>query len=230
MVALIALALLLLVQVARDSGPAESRDAGLPVDRALADLLKANGMHVPEAVHPISDDDIWQTAPYCGANCLYALLVLNDRPVRYSDLRKEVPTASNGASLLDLQRCAERFGLATEVLSVNPGDFRNLRLPIIALLGEPVNGSVNGHYVAVCSQSDDEIAAIDGTTGNVDRIGRPQFNRAFSGYVLAPKRNTLAFAGARYTGSDVALILGCVLNLFAIGALLAGRSSRPRQQ
>ncbi len=217
MVTLTALAISLLTQVNSGGSTLERDQQKTTVGQPLADLLEANGLFVPKTIHPINAEDIWQTAPYCGANCLYILLKLNDKEVSYTDLRRDIPTTAKGASLLDLQRSAERNGLTTEVISISPADIARLKLPVIALLGARLDQAVNGHYVVVCGESDADVVAVDGTTGNLDRISRSEFNRAFSGYVLT-KEGGMAPVTGGYGNVDIALIAGCLIDLLAIGA------------
>jgi len=212
--------LLILLLLTQSEDPRSSQGAHAPLvpDESVAKVAREAGLDVATIVPKISPEDIWQTAPYCGVNCLYVFLRLNDLKVTQAELKKEVPTTLNGASMLDLQNAARHFGLETEVVAANPGELKSLRFPMIALLGASANRQVVGHYVVLCNEIAQSIAAVDGTTGNLDRISKAIFNRDFSGYVLVKKRSAIVEVG-RYEPTDVALLLGCLLNLGAIAAI-----------
>ncbi len=199
----------------------------IDVDRDLREMVSGRGVFVPEVVHAISAEDIWQTAPYCGANSLYALMRLCDVSVDYSQLKKEIPTTFKGASLLELKQAAARYGLAMDVLKIGPSELRGVGFPLIALLGSGTNESVDGHYVVVCRDSADHVMAVDGTTGNLDRLSKSQFNRAFSGYVLAKTDRPRSSAPA-YSRTDLLLGGGSLINLLTIGILLRLLVSRAK--
>ncbi len=219
-------ALVLLAQVGSDK-PAPADDQAIVVDKALRDLVRKGGPRVPEVVHSVSAEDVWQTSPYRGLNCMYAFLRMEDVPVDYVDLKKNIPTTFKGASVLELQKAAGRYQISTEVLKITPAAMRGLKPPFIALLGTAQKGAVDGHYVVVCDQNGDSIRLIDGTTGHLDRVSASLFNRSFAGYVLAREGGGRAIAvGAGYTGLEVGLILGCVLNLVALFVMRSGRPSR----
>ncbi len=220
------LALVLLAQVDGDK-PAHAEDQEIVVDKALRDLAKKGGLRVPEVVRSVGADDIWRPSPYSGLNCMYAFLRMQDVPVDYVDLKKTVPTTFKGASVLELQKAASRYQISTEVLTITPAAMRGLKSPFIALLGTAQKGAVDGHYVVVCDQDGDSIRLIDGTTGHLDRVSATQFNRGFAGYVLVREGGSRSVAvGEGYTGLELGLILGCVLNLVALFVMRSGRPPR----
>jgi hypothetical protein len=138
-------------------------------------------MFAPSPVAP-RDIDAWQTGPYCGANALFVMLRLNGISVSAEALRKEVPVADKGASMLDLKRTALRYGLPVDVFELDPPQLRNQPLPLIvhaSLTDDPM-----GHYATVVSFDEETVRLIDGTSEGLITVENAPFNRAFSGYAL----------------------------------------------
>jgi predicted double-glycine peptidase len=186
--------------------------------------FKNSKLEITDIVQRISADDIWQSAPYCGLNCLFVVLSLHGSVVDYKSLKKEVAVTNRGASLLDLKAVAAKYGYAAEVIRTTPADLRHLDLPIIALLGADMGPELNGHYVVVCGEIDADVFVIDGTSGNLDQMSTTLFNRAFSGYVLA-KRDRGVLDTTSYGGLDIMLLIGCAGNIGFICFALLGRNS-----
>lgn len=223
MLSLLILASLFVAQTGQSlTGGVERR---IEIDPSLREILDRHGIPFVEKVHEVDESDVWQTGPYCGANSLYMFLRISGVTVRYEDLKKEVPVSENGASCLELQGCSEKHGVPLEVLSIKPSDIKALGYPIIALLGTHRKGEVVGHFIVVCNETKDGILAVDGTTGNLDRISKPVFNRAFSGYVLARKGRDSVVRPV-YAMVNVVLLVGCAVNLAAIASIQLFRATR----
>jgi Peptidase C39 family len=147
---------------------------------------------------PLREIDEWQTGPYCGVNCLFFLLSLNDRPVSYRSLRSEVQVTGEGASLLELKEAAAVHGLSMEVVELTPKEIARAKLPLIALMessgfmASPDDKLPRvGHYVVLLrvdapDGGEARMTLMDGSTARVVEVGASRVNRAFSGYALVP--------------------------------------------
>jgi len=111
------------------------------------------------------------------------------------NLQKEVPITGEGASLLDLKRVAERFGMDTEVVKLAPVRLIE-RTPAIARLAVDEVGT-DAHFVVVVKGNADELDIVDGTTGAYRTMPVGAFERCYSGFALirgSYASNNLMFA------------------------------------
>lgn len=119
-----------------------------------------------------------------------------------------------GASMLELKRLAQEFGLTTTVLQLPPDALSEQQLPLIARIGP--NTKSEGHYVVVVSaKHDGPIIAIDGTSGAELAVNRGVFSREFSGYVLTVPR------AKRHLTMRQILIGVCIFECFILAVVLA---------
>ncbi len=227
MITICAVAASIVISQVGGDKPRHAEDQDIVIRKSLRDVVKSGGVHVPEVVHSVSAEDVWQTAPYCGVNCMYAFLSICDVSLEYSEVKKSIPTTFKGANLLELQKVGSRYGIATEVVKITPGEMKGIKSPFIALLGSASKGAVDGHFVVVCGQTDSSITLIDGTTGHLDKIPSFQFNRSFSGFVLMRSGYVRSHEGVMgYTVMEKAMIVGCLLNIVAVAVMWVGRPPR----
>ncbi|MGO9471241.1 MAG: cysteine peptidase family C39 domain-containing protein [Isosphaeraceae bacterium] len=201
--------LLAMLLVCFEQGDSRSGGVKLSDDYIKIDKARINTrLRVADGYAKIEAMDIWQTGPYCGLNCLYVILRLHGRQISYDKLKNEVRTTLDGATLLELKTAGTRYGLEMSVLKVSPQGMDRVEHPVIALLGDGDGPDVKGHFVVVYNNTEDTVEVIDGTTGNLNRISKGLFNRAFSGYVLAkPDQGPLDIQG--YNRADQWLAIGC---------------------
>lgn len=169
---------------------------------------------INKAAPPITLE--WESAvePDCGANCLYLFLALRGVPISREQALKEVPIAGQGASLLDLARACDKFGVSARALDVTPDQLAQLELPVIARMS--ARDANSAHYVVLTSVRDDDVSVIDGTSGEHYLVANWAFAQEFTGHVLGqplPSRRLL------WIGVGV-----IVVELGAIAALVVRRT------
>lgn len=86
---------------------------------------------LPEIPDYLKLEQAWQTGSKCGPVALYFLLRLKGMDVPFNDVIAAVPVSEQGASLADLQKAAERFGLRTRAVRFRPEGMADLPTPYI---------------------------------------------------------------------------------------------------
>jgi hypothetical protein len=175
--------------------PESSRAQDAQAPDALAGKGYFRGELVYSPATPIEgalSRELEQPTPDCGANSLYILLRLNGVNCERHTIHSEVPITGNGASMMDLQLAATRYGLHTKVAQILPRDLLKLG-PSIALITNKESETV-GHYVVVLKGDDTSLDYIDGTTGGLTTCRTGDFERAFSGYALITPRAAMKSA------------------------------------
>ena len=164
--------------------PGRAQDAdSLRIDR---ERFKDTSLQITEVVPNLDAQDVWQTGPFCGANCLFVLLNLKDIKTSHAQVKGVVTTTNDGANLLEMKNAAKTLGLDCRVVEATPESLERIPLPFIALLGVKKDQRVRGHYVVVYDIADDQVFVVDGTTGNKDQYNKGFFNKSYSGYLLHP--------------------------------------------
>jgi hypothetical protein len=129
---------------------------------------------------------IWRSERVCGLNCVYLLLKRFDRDVDYKVLESEL-VKNDLASLADLKRGATVRGLTMTVARTDRHGLATLSKPLIAHLDlVSPQGEASGHFVLVTGTDPKAgVTCIDGTTAEPRTISWSDFERDWSGYVLA---------------------------------------------
>ena len=142
---------------------------------------------------PLSDDTPtstvnlnWRAARVCGVNCVYLLLRHFNQAVEYQKLEADL-LRDDITSLADLKRAATSRGLATQVLRTDRDGLDRLPRPMIAHLDHvSPQGETSGHFVLILkNEGENGVACIDGTTAEPRTIPWSEFERDWSGHVLA---------------------------------------------
>lgn len=154
-------------------------------EQLLGDKGLRTNLRLSNSPITLSTDDLWQTGPYCGANCLYVWLRLLDKDVKHASILSKVPTDENGASLLDLKKVVHTYGFTdVDIYQILDADLPYVKRPFVALLKSTIPHETVGHFVVVCKVDDHQVSAVDGTSANYDTMARDTFRQGFSGYVL----------------------------------------------
>jgi len=117
----------------------------------------------------------------CGINAAYLYLSLMGRSLAYDELATSLGEGETPTSLAELKVALSCFGSRASVIRCDPDSLAALPLPAIMHLEAEVNG---GHYVVLTTCSDDEVEFIDGSTVGIQRMGKADFCRLWTGYVL----------------------------------------------
>ncbi len=179
----------------------------------------------PEA-GPMSDErglqQDWQTARYCGVNCLYFLSRLEGMSVEYDDVAAVTPVTDLGSSLEDLHERASRLGIPNEVAKITPETLLKLDLPVIAHI---TNDRDQGHYVVLLAIQDQKnpslatVKIIDGTTCRFEQRNLGYFMRMWSGYVLLPKEGPFG----QFLLRAIYVLMGLLAVALVVYALIRNR-------
>lgn len=191
-------------------------------------LKRTPGFDLPVSKEPpgLPGPELWQSGPYCGANCIYIVLRLCGRPVSHEDVRRQLPTEGRGASMLDMARVLDSERLPSKIVRVGPGTLAREPMPLIARL-EP-RGPESGHFVVIygVNPHNGQLEVMDGTSGTFGSVAPEQFDRDFSGEAIVPTRtdwSRLAVAASK-TCLAIELVLG-----LGLGAAMLWVSRRGRR-
>jgi hypothetical protein len=187
----------------------------------------AADLSISNAPITISVDDLWQTGPYCGANCMYAWLTLKGLKVSYNEVKSKVKTAKQGANLLEMRNVGRSYGFEhLDVYDVPEERLRYVRRPFIALLKSSMPIDNLGHYVLVSKVDDHSVYAIDGTSAGYVTSDRAVFGQGYKGYVLAEGVDSGTDRGPRHRFLWLTLAFFIGANLTYSAAQLAIRFRR----
>lgn len=128
----------------------------------------------------------WQTGPKCGPVALYFLLRLKGIDASMDRVIGAVPLGEAGASLADLKKAADRFGLPTRTVAFTPEDMSNLPTPYIVhynLSGS--DDSKGNHFDVIFKSFGNQRCNFLDTTNCVVRSGDyGAMSGRVSGYAL----------------------------------------------
>jgi ABC-type bacteriocin/lantibiotic exporter with double-glycine peptidase domain len=156
----------------------------------------------------------WREKVSCGVNSCYFLLKYHNRDVTYSDVQSAVPLErGKGASLSDLSKACESFGLHNRVGLLKPSTIGD-ELPCIAHLSNSRNGQVDGHFIVVIRGQEESFLVFDpsGSVGGVQRMPKHEFFDAWSGHVMVTERSWLVWR----IGCVLLCLLGCVSGYWVV--------------
>jgi predicted double-glycine peptidase len=146
-----------------------------------ADLSETVG---PLAVTtPPPDLRVWQSGPYCGVNCAYALLALDGYRVTHREFVASHPVKDGrGLSMSDLQDILSEYGVRSEVREVSPEMLWELEPPFVVRL----QSKGGYHYAVFVPQVPEEGSywLLDGTELALMKVAKTELHRDFTGYVL----------------------------------------------
>ncbi|MGW5875104.1 peptidase domain-containing ABC transporter [Nocardiopsis terrae] len=117
------------------------------------------------------------TPTECGAACLAMVLGAHGRHVPSRRLREEMDVGRDGASAQALALTAERHGMRVRAYQAEPEALRVMPVPVIVHWGL-------SHFVVVEAVDDRHAHIVDPASGR-ERITREEFDRSFTGIVLA---------------------------------------------
>jgi ATP-binding cassette subfamily B protein len=117
------------------------------------------------------------SAVECGAACLAMILGFYGRKTPISECREYLDTGRDGATALAIAKAARHYGLRVKAFSLEPADFKYLRLPAIA------HWNFN-HFVVVERWSPRAVDLVDPAEGR-RRLMAEEFDAGFTGVVLA---------------------------------------------
>jgi hypothetical protein len=153
---------------------------------------------------------VWRSQRACGVNSLYVLLKVHGHSPNYIELNEQLLSSGREPSLADLQRSASAHQLPCEVGKATPAVLDRLAKPVLAHLdiSEDTQTAELGHFVLVLATAPESITAMDGTTGMIRAMPRPEFERRWTGYIL-------------YTPAAEGVPWGSVLACGLLGLVLA---------
>ncbi len=126
----------------------------------------------PELPDDLKFERTWQTGKKCGPVSLFFLLRLKGFNIPRDRVISAVPLGEQGASLADLQKAAERFGLRTRTVKFDPENMPALPTPYIVhynLSGS--DDSKENHFDVVFKHFDKSRCNFVDTTNCVIRSG-----------------------------------------------------------
>jgi hypothetical protein len=152
------------------------------------------------------DDDLHllRSSINCGPNAILMFLVLCGVDPSTESI-DSIPCGTEGASLLDLSKFAETYGVDTEVRHYQPFEFRDAPLPAICQT-RGGRGSGLKHFVVAYDVDSVAVHALDATTGKYFRVRTQRIDDVLSGYVLVLKPS-FATAFAKLQGWIFSAIL-----------------------
>ncbi len=141
--------------------------------------------------NPSASSATWSRPGACGANSLYALLSLENKPVELKSLMASLsPDPFLGSNMEELSREATLHGMKTRLLSVPPSEFPALKTPYIAHL-QTLNSGGTGHFITVYDYvkdpEGDVLYYFDGTTCLATKKRLELLKSQLSGAVLLPE-------------------------------------------
>jgi len=148
----------------------------------------------------------------CGPNSLFLFLELcGCKNVSLKELQG-IPVLPKGASLLDLHKAADRFGVSTIIRRFPGKDVERLELPAIIQL-RTGDGPGDFHFCVLYETHRLMCYVLDGTTGERRTMDRNTLSNLWTGFALT-KTGGFLFGLARILGSVPAML--CLLALTAV--------------
>ena len=126
----------------------------------------------------------WRSPVHCGPNCLYVMLTMHGKHVRYQKVLEDIKLTAQGANIADLLRVAKNNGLSLVALRAQAMNLNSISLPAIAHFYNP--GDQKGHFVVMLArnETEDTFTIIECTLGKVQRLSRGDFLERWSGVML----------------------------------------------
>ncbi len=151
----------------------------------------------------------------CGPRAVFLLLQARGISATYDDVRSAIPLPSDGASIIELQKCLQSYGVACSIRRLDPSDLLNCQTPMIAYLSHTYTGNRAGHFMYIRSVTPEGVDAIDPIVGwRIPHWGWQSFSDAWSGVCLVPDE--------RRSFAQDPLFLVSMLNLVLLGIVLCG--------
>lgn len=103
----------------------------------------------------------------CGANSLFVLSKLMDRPATYVECATLLPIHDTGNTMLEVRDAVQAIGLQTRAMRLGPHELQRVRVPCIAWLPPLFNRTVvqgdhvTGHYIVIRPVSDGKIQILN---------------------------------------------------------------------
>jgi hypothetical protein len=161
----------------------------------------------------------------CGVDCLYLMLLVQGKDCLFSDLEEAVSIGNHGASLLDLQRAADRFGLSSVAVRCATDKLQTLPLPAIAHLeGAGQSGAYN-HYVLLLDVTPSALTLFDPLDNRLHLIPREKLGEHFSGYFLVPRVEVFGLGTTMAWCVSVCLVIGLGVWWFCLSPKQKGRGA-----
>ena len=137
----------------------------------------------------------------CGAACLAMILGYHGRATSVSEVADRVGSGRDGATARGLARAARAFGLRCRGYSIEPGDLRDLELPVIAHW-------TFDHFLIIERWTPRGATVVDPASGRRS-LSPEELDAGLTGVVLsfepgadfAPRRRSGAHAWPRYLAS-----------------------------
>ena len=119
----------------------------------------------------------------CGIECLYLLMVLQDKPCNFEQIVQSVPLGPEGATLADLERGGRELGLPIRSARFTPESLARLPLPAIVHL-EPDSGGGLHHYVILLEVRERYVRLLDPALNKTVEMSHRDFAQIATGYCL----------------------------------------------
>ncbi len=113
----------------------------------------------------------------CGAACLAMVLAYHGRWISLEEARAETGVSRDGAKALNMVRAARAYGLETKAMRLDSAEVRSTKLPCIVFW--------NMNHFVVVRGFDDGVVLINDPAQGVRRVPADEFDKAFTGVVLA---------------------------------------------
>jgi hypothetical protein len=129
----------------------------------------------------------WRAAARCGPNCLYVMLFMFGKRPDYATLIANMEMTDRGASVAELVRVADRFGLHLKAVRADAGALSStLPMPAIVHFQEAGN---DGHFVLLLrANGDDTFTVLEATRGEIRRMLRGDLYDIWTGVAIVESR------------------------------------------
>jgi hypothetical protein len=164
----------------------------------------------------------FQHGAQCGPNAVFVTLRGHGKPVTLKEVSQVMATGDRGASMEDIKRALEHFGLLCELRKqVSPSELANLPVPLIVHLAVPGSRrDLGADHFAVIGGYDakqDVHLGIDTTSLTAAKFYPGSLVRTMSGYVLYVVGQQSPGTGA--AGTIIGWIGGTLLVLVVLANL-----------
>lgn len=127
----------------------------------------------------------------CGPNAVFMFLILCGVDPSEKSI-DSIECEPKGASLLDLKRFAESYGIYSDVRSYGPSEFRRMPLPAICQTQGTGTSLHLKHFLVAYDVDRTGIHTLDATTGKTLLVRTDRIGSYLSGYVLVPKPSLMS--------------------------------------
>ena len=173
-------ALCLAAMVSLCAGGARGKEAAGPPGGEAGAVAPPASPRAAAAVMP----DPWRQSVSCGANCVYVLLRVLEKPVSYEEVSRRTKVGLQGSTMDELARVANLYGVRLAPMRATRKSVEQWPLP--AIIHQQEGEGFTGHYVLYLGRDPNtkRYVTLDCTTGQIAPMEEGDFFNRWSGYVL----------------------------------------------